>query len=273
MAARDVRTALRLLLVVVLGRPAGMPAYAEIRLSSDWEARPACVDIGPQPTSPSQQADWLAEIQRGERKPWFVCPQDEGQKVESAAGKFASSLSAAPLSEVTTLNFASGFRLHVDEALFYVQPAMFMARETEGEVCTPAPFKSTPTYMCKEGQRHTSSCHLLFLNKEMEPAGSLRLRIDEPYRYFCNAIPAVGTGDKSRNELLVTVQYFPIDAKPTSNVADVGSGWERMTVLVRVKAVDGKIVAEQDDRCLRNPNKFNTVPDARKALKRCSDLH
>ena len=66
------------------------------------------------------------------------------------------------------------------------------------------------------------------------------------------------------------MQYFPIDRKAASKVSEIGSGWNRMTVLLRVKAVNGKIVVEQDDTCLNNPNKLDSVPDARKTLIRCN---
>jgi hypothetical protein len=125
--------------------------------------------------------------------------------------------------------------------------------------------------MCEEGQSYAHSCHLLFLNKVMEPAGSLRLRIDEPYRYSCNAMPAMEAADKSRNELLVTVQYFPIDQKLASKVSAIGSDWKRMTVLVRLRAEGGKIFAEQDDQCLANPNNYGSIQDASTALTICKE--
>jgi hypothetical protein len=42
-----------------------------------------------------------------------------------------------------------------------------------------------------------------------------------------------------------------------------------MTVLFHIKAVDGKIIAEQDDTCLGNPNRIDNIPDARKRLSKC----
>lgn len=230
------------LLVAVLGASL---THAEVRLSDNW------------PSSFTADGRLLPE------------EKDEGSHLRRSAEKFAETLTAVPPGEAGRPEFNGGFRLHLDGALFYVQPSYFVARDKPGEVCTMAPFEHAPTYQCKEGQRYANSCHLLFLNKDMEPAGSLRLHVDEPYRYFCNAMPALGVGDKSRNELLVTVQYFAIDHKPAASVKEVGSGWQRMTMAVRVKAVDGKIVAEQDDVCLHNPNKIDNVPAARKALQRC----
>ena len=42
-----------------------------------------------------------------------------------------------------------------------------------------------------------------------------------------------------------------------------------MTTLFTVKDVGGKIEVEQDDRCLGNPNRIETIPDARKRLRAC----
>ena len=111
------------------------------------------------------------------------------------------------------------------------------------------------------------------MNSQFQDAGFYTLKINAPYKYFVNAIPALGIYDRTRNELLVTVQYFPIDAFAAHTIGEVGGGWKRMTILFRVKAVDGKIQVQQDDRCLGNPNDYETIPDARKALRECTRTH
>lgn len=168
-----------------------------------------------------------------------------------------------------SVDFGLGFKLHIDEVKYYIKPAMLMAKSQPKEVCTPKDYDKAPTYQCEEGQRYAHGCHLVFLDADFAEAGFHTLTINEPYRYFCNAMPALGVASKERNELLVTVQYFPIDRKAASKVSEIGSSWTRMTMLFRVKAVDGKIVVEQDDRCLGNPNRIETIPEARKLLKRC----
>ena len=83
-------------------------------------------------------------------------------------------------------------------------------------------------------------------------------------------MPAMGIADKWKNEILVTMQYFLADGGGAKKVAELGSGWARMTSLIRVKAVDGKIEVEQDDSCLGNPNQLDTIAKARKQLKICA---
>lgn len=196
--------------------------------------------------------------------------QSETGRFRLATEKLARSLNAIPKwgSRDPILN-GIGFKLFIDDVKYYIDPVMFMARERPDEVCTPKRFSNTPTYMCEEGQRLAYSCHLFFYDANLQPIGVYRLKIDEPYRYFCNAMPALGVADRDRNELLVTVQYFNIDNKPASKAGKIGSGWNRMTLLFKVKLVDGKIEVEQDDTCLKNPNHIEEVPDARKRLGKC----
>ncbi len=83
----------------------------------------------------------------------------------------------------------------------------------------------------------------------------------------------MGVADKSNNELLITMQYFLTDGGGAKKVSELGSNWLRMTSLIRVKAKNGKIEVEQDDACLGNPNKVDTVGLARKLLQRCKAEH
>ena len=195
--------------------------------------------------------------------------QDESKKMKKAAKAAAQVRNATPGTQGEA-ELDLGYKLFIDGIKYYLQPALFMIKSRPNEVCTPAHFDNVPTYQCVEGQRETVGCHLFFLDGNFTEAGFHSIKIHEPYLHFCNAVPAVGVASKGRNELLVTVQYFPIDRKAASKVNEIGSGWNRMTVLLRVKTVNGKIVVEQDDSCLGNPNKIDTIPDARKALARCS---
>ena len=96
------------------------------------------------------------------------------------------------------------------------------------------------------------------------------VKVNEPYPFYCNWVAAVGVRAKGSDDLLVTVQYFPINQKLASNASKIGSGWNRMTVLFHIKAIDGKIIAEQDDTCLGNPNRVDNIADARKRLVKCT---
>ncbi len=220
--------------------------HAEVRISSAWDSRYR-TDGSPVPDS-----------------------EHEIPRLEKAAVAVAAIRNATPLGSRGEAELGLGYKLFIEGTKFYLQPARFMIKSRPNEVCTPADYDKAPTYQCEEGRRYTVGCHLIFIDANFAEAGFHSIKINEPYLHFCNAVPAVGVASKDRNELLVTVQYFPVDRKAASKVSEIGSGWNRMTVLLRVKAVNGKIVVEQDDTCLGNPNKIDTVPDARKALARCS---
>lgn len=227
---------------VTLGLMVGLsltPVSATVRLSSDWNP---------------EQAPGHSQLLELERL----------DVAEIAAVKKLTSVGNPPYDKAI---FEPSFRLHVEEVTYYIQGAMFVPKNRPDEVCTAL---GGHDYKCKEGQSFVYKSHLIFFNSSFEHVGTYQFKINEPYEYFVNAMPAMGVYNKVRNELLVTVQYFPIDRKAASKVSEVGSGWKRMTILFRVKAVDGKIEVEQDDTCLKNPNSIETIPDARKALKACA---
>lgn len=134
----------------------------------------------------------------------------------------------------------------------------------------PKGLRQYPTYQCEEGQRLTSEPHILFFNDKFQPEGAYQLVLKSPYKHFCNAMLAMGVADKARNELLVTVQCFDVDRAVANKRTSVGATWKRSTVLFRVKAAEGKLLLEQDDSCLGNPNDIESIPEARKRLKKCS---
>ncbi|WP_290660935.1 hypothetical protein [Aquabacterium sp.] len=160
------------------------------------------------------------------------------------------------------------FKLSIDQTKFYMQPAKYMPQTRPGEVCTSV--GKVTAYQCMEGQRETQACHIGFFDAQFHEVGWHTIRINESVPIFCNSIPAVGVYDATQNAMLVTVQYFAIDHKPAAKPSEIGSGWKRMTVLLRLTSNNGKITVEQDDRCLGNPNQVDAVPDAKRALRRCN---
>ena len=222
-------------------------AHGEIRLSSDW--------------SSDDNLD-------GTRKPR---EQNDGTRFLEAAdtASYRRDARATVNGPRDSLRLAFGTKLFVDEVKYFVRPAMFMSKSRPDEVCTPERSLGTLAYRCEEGQRLTSDCHLMFFDGKFAEAGFNTVKLNEPYQFFCNAVPSIAVRSRGSHDLLITVQYFPIDQKLASKASEIGSGWNRMTVLFHIKAVDGKIVAEQDDSCLGNPNRIGNIPDARKRLAKC----
>lgn len=241
-------------------------AHAEVKLSSDWDENYTCTG------SPRNLIE-LAEMQQG-RRPRSVCTRTENEKVRDAAARSATARAASlRRSDPTQRQFWNdlGFKMMLDGRQHYLEPILFMTKSRPDEVCTPSDYTGQPTYRCDEGQRYTMDCHVLIFNDQFEEVGYHRIEVKEPYQFFCNAVPAIGVGDAANNLVLVTVQYFPIDRKHASTIAEVGQGWSRMTVALRLKLQeDGRVRITQEDDCLGNPNRIDTIPDARRRLKQCA---
>lgn len=238
-----------------------LPVAADIRLTmGPWENAPPC------PNKP-RNMDEVAEIQQG-RQPRPVCPKDESEKLDDAALAETRTL-AATSSRFSIDNPGLGYQLYFGDRKYYLQPMRFMAKDRPDEVCKPTDAKGSLNYRCEEGQTYKHSCHLMFFNTDYELVGIHRILTNEPFPVWCNAVLAVGVHDRKRNELLVTFQYFPTDRKVASKISEVGGGWVQMTSLFRLKEADSKVMVEQDDSCLKNPNRIETIPEARKTLKQC----
>lgn len=252
-------------LIWIVGPLAPLAASAEVHVTTQgWEPAPPCPGV-----PPSFTVKEVNEMHQGIR-PWPDCPRSEARKVNEAAERAAALRNAAPPGDRGKADRDLGYKLYIDEKKYYLQPMLFMAKQHPGDVCTPAPFANAPTYQCVEGQRYRVGCHVFIFDESFKEVGFHTIEIKESALYFCNAVPAVGVGDKTRNEVLMTVQYFFIDGTPAAQISEIGSGWKRMTVALRLKAEGGKVLIEQDDRCLGNPNRIETVPDARRRLARCA---
>lgn len=247
-------------------------AWADVRLTTkEWEATPIC----PGELRAIREQE---EMQKGMQPRPFVphseadmhCPKGEVDKVDETARRSAAARNAAPPGSRGDAGLGLGYKLYIDDKKYYLQPASFMSKQHAGDVCTPPDYAKAPTYRCVEGQRYRKGCHVFIFDESFEEVGFHTIEIKESALYFCNAVPAVGVGDKTRNEVLMTVQYFFIDGTPAAQISEIGSGWKRMTVALRLKAEGGKVLIEQDDRCLGNPNRIETVPDARRRLARCA---
>jgi hypothetical protein len=191
--------------------------------------------------------------------------EDEPISLEEVAEPIINRLNAAPSQKPV---FDVGLVLILDDLKYYIKPSIFMSKSKPDEVCTPT--SAVLAYQCKEGQRFVKGCHLLFFDAQGKWVGWYTLETHEKSPNYCNAIPALGIANKSKNELLITIQYFFVDGSGAIKTSELGSDWSRMTKLFRVKANNGKIEVSEDDSCLRNPNKLDTIAKARKQLQNCA---
>lgn len=249
-------------------RRRALPKKRRLNRAAKWVATSLACVIGLAHGEVRLSTDWSSDMNRdGTHKPR---DESDGPRFRDAADAAAYPRDAIVEHGLHhSMRRVSGFKLFVNETKYFLQPLLFMSKSRPDEVCTR---KSGPAlaYQCEEGQRLTSDCHLVFLDAKFAEAGFNTIKVNEPYPFYCNWVAGVGVRAKGSDDLLVTVQYFPIDQKLASKASEIGSGWNRMTVLFHIKAVDGKIVAEQDDACLGNPNRIDNIPDARKQLAKCT---
>jgi hypothetical protein len=189
----------------------------------------------------------------------------EADVFDAAVEKKASELSALPKSKAQVqAKYGEGFKLYIDKDLYYINVVMFTPKRYPGDVCTP----KEQGNLCGEGQLQLSKAHLFFFNNQFENVGVYTLNISELNEYFVNALLGMGVYNKVRNELLVSLDYFPIDSKTNAKFSKLA---KRTTLLVRLKVENGKILIEQDDSCLKNPNIVGSIPEARTVLSRCQE--
>jgi hypothetical protein len=149
---------------------------------------------------------------------------------------------------------------------YLLTPIKFMWAEKKDEVCTPI----KNSYKCKQGQAYTNTCFLAVAEDGPYPKLDrfYEVVINEPRPLFCNEISAVGIYDGRKNKFLVTVRYFSLPQGAAS------SKKATMTVLFEAKKMTDKdgtsLVLIQDDACLGNPNRIDTISEARKALAACA---
>lgn len=87
---------------------------------------------------------------------------------------------------------------------------------------------------------------------------------DQPYCIYAQALSLAKEID---NGILVVLGYG--DSADPPNLRSGEFDFSTTTLLMRLSDDDGTLKIEQDDSCLRNPNKYSTIASARKALKRC----
>jgi hypothetical protein len=113
-------------------------------------------------------------------------------------------------------------------------------------------------------------CALFLYDDQLKQLAKFPVELNEADgKTWCNGANALARV-KGEDALLFSVSYY-LTEKPLANkAADIGNDWRYMTTLLRLREQDGKVVVEQDDSCLGNPNTYKDVAAARKALAACA---
>lgn len=113
-------------------------------------------------------------------------------------------------------------------------------------------------------------CMLYVQDKDLNKVAALKIALPENnFGTWCNGVYGLGSAGKGRDGVIVSLSYYLTGRAPAKRAQDIGKGWRYMTVLIRFREENGKVVLTQDDRCLGNPNKIDDIPSARKVLDRC----
>lgn len=91
---------------------------------------------------------------------------------------------------------------------------------------------------------------------------------------LCGMLPWLAASIQARSRAAASAPSSFTTKTSSKPMATPGAtafeGWRYMTVLLRLREQDGKVLIEQDDSCLKNPNLHSDLAKARKALAACA---
>lgn len=161
-----------------------------------------------------------------------------------------------------TLHF---FRMLWDERTFYVAGVQYSSKEqnaardaalARGKHSGPIAGGGICAFFVYDANLKQLAKHDIKLN---EANGST----------WCNGVRGL-TRVKGQDAVLYSLSYYLTGKPLAKRPEDIGKGWRYMTVLLRLREQDGKVLVEQDDSCLKNPNLYGDLATARKALSGCA---
>lgn len=142
--------------------------------------------------------------------------------------------------------------------------------------CKPALDTALPTAHCDWISYRYSVSHLFLFNaKNLKLESVTRLNITRDTSLLeglprFNSIQAMAVAKIVPDAMLITLGY--IDSAAPADPRNPAPEFNT-TLLVRFHSENGKLIVEQDDSCLGNPNRLKTIAAARKALVKCAGTH
>lgn len=161
-----------------------------------------------------------------------------------------------------TINF---FHMRWNGQTFYIAGVQYLSKEESASI-----HKSVVTKTSSQPLPGGGVCTLFIYDENLKQVAKHDVKLNEASGHtWCNDARALARV-KGQDALLFSVSYYLTDQPLAKRAQDIGDGWRYMTVLLRLRQQDGKVVIEQDDTCLGNPNAFKDVAAARKALSACN---
>ncbi|WP_290877412.1 hypothetical protein [Aquabacterium sp.] len=160
-----------------------------------------------------------------------------------------------------TINF---FRMQWGGRNFYVAGAQYQSREQNAASIAAISRKTQSGPIAGGG-----ICALFIYDEKLKQSAKHDIKLAEANgRTWCNGVQALARV-KGQDALLFSLSYYLTDKPLVKKAQDIGDGWRYMTVLLKLREQDGKVLIEQDDACLGNPNQIKDVSAARKVLAEC----
>lgn len=161
-----------------------------------------------------------------------------------------------------TLNF---FHMLWNGRTFYVAGVRYTSKEQTAEVHRSTVAGEPDAKIVPGG----GVCALFIYDEHLKQAAKHDVKLNEANGHtWCNGALALARV-KGQDALLFSISYYLTDKPLAKKANDIGDAWRYMTVLLKLREQDGKVVIEQDDSCLGNPNGFKDLASARKALSAC----
>ncbi|WP_374319186.1 hypothetical protein [Aquabacterium sp.] len=161
-----------------------------------------------------------------------------------------------------TINF---FRMLWNDKVYYVAGAQIVSRE-QNAARDAALARSKRSVPIPGG----GVCALFVYDKDLKQVAKHEVKLNEANGHtWCNGARALARV-KGQDALLFSISYYLTDKPVATKSQDIGGGWRYMTVLLRLREREGRVLIEQDDACLGNPNKIQDLSSARKALVACN---
>lgn len=139
--------------------------------------------------------------------------------------------------------------------------------------CPTDPDEVEPRSRCDLRRQNFWDCHLFMINgQNLKLESTIRLNVVSKKNQlvglpFCLSIDAMAAAKVLPDAMLITLGY--IDSYSDQEI-NFHNPIYHTTLLIRFSDDNGKLKIEQDDSCLGNPNQYETIAAARKALARCA---
>lgn len=161
-----------------------------------------------------------------------------------------------------TLHF---FRMLWDERTYYVAGVQYISKQETARIKQDVANNTNSKPLAGGG-----ICAFFVYDANLKQLAKHDIQLSEANgETWCNGVRGLARV-KGQDAILYALSYY-ITGKPLAKrPEDIGKGWRYMTVLLRLREQEGKVLIEQDDSCLKNPNLYGDLAAARKALIDCA---